>query len=320
MLPTCAFAAVCSIILHAYVDFIFHHKLLGCLVWQVFLSRHFPCCREKAPQFKYSEFVIHTMHHAMLPCYLNPQHTRTHTHMCSVASVPHHASSVDAALHLFTLSLVSSLYKAPKHTNVSCSSASIHRAPLVHRCPCAGMGRSFNVHLLYDRTVSSYLALNPVCTLITCSVYSIYTVLANPIYMLRYRVGSTDREGLTDLARVLGLLVKAMSLVGLVAVSLGPPHAHIVVRLIYGQKWAQTEAPAVLSVYCLYILLLALNGETQHLKHTHTHTHARAHTHTHIHTHTYTQTYAHKHTLAHAHSIDAWKRARILLIVCYNAA
>ncbi|KAF5836137.1 Rft protein-domain-containing protein [Dunaliella salina] len=83
----------------------------------------------------------------------------------------------------------------------------------------------------------------------------------------RYRVGPADVEGLSQLVNVLGLLVKAMTLVGLVAVSFGPPHAHIVVWLVYGKRWAQTEAPAVLSVYCLYILLLAVNGVTEAFTH-----------------------------------------------------
>ena len=73
-------------------------------------------------------------------------------------------------------------------------------------------------------------------------------------------MADTDVPGLTHLAHILGLLVKAMSIVGLVAVSFGPPHAHIVVWLVYGQRWAHTEAPAVLSAYCVYILLLAVNG------------------------------------------------------------
>jgi hypothetical protein len=32
---------------------------------------------------------------------------------------------------------------------------------------------------------------------------------------------------------------------------------------MYGDKWAATQAPDVLSVYCLYVLLLAMNGELQ---------------------------------------------------------
>ncbi len=60
---------------------------------------------------------------------------------------------------------------------------------------------------------------------------------------------------------MLGVLVKGVSLLGLTAVAMGPPFAWLVMRVGYGQSWASTAAPEVLSVYCLYILLLALNGD-----------------------------------------------------------
>ena len=34
----------------------------------------------------------------------------------------------------------------------------------------------------------------------------------------------------------------------------------MLLRLVYGQRWSETEAPKALAVYCLYILLLAVNG------------------------------------------------------------
>jgi oligosaccharide translocation protein RFT1 len=69
-----------------------------------------------------------------------------------------------------------------------------------------------------------------------------------------------DVGGLRQLAGVLSTLVRALVLVGLVAISFGPPYSYLAVRLVYGQRWAQTEAPEVLAVYTGYIMLLALNG------------------------------------------------------------
>lgn len=73
-------------------------------------------------------------------------------------------------------------------------------------------------------------------------------------------MGSGDAAGLAKQAQALCLMVRALSLVGLLAATFGPPHAYVVIRLVYGPAWARTEAPAVLAAFSVYILLLALNG------------------------------------------------------------
>ena len=50
---------------------------------------------------------------------------------------------------------------------------------------------------------------------------------------------------------------------GLLAVAFGPGYAYLLLRIVYGQKWSNTEAPTALSYYCGYITLLALNGCTE---------------------------------------------------------
>lgn len=40
----------------------------------------------------------------------------------------------------------------------------------------------------------------------------------------------------------------------------GPAYTYMLLRLVYGQRWSETEAPRALAAYCLYILLLAVNG------------------------------------------------------------
>lgn len=47
---------------------------------------------------------------------------------------------------------------------------------------------------------------------------------------------------------------------GLLAVSFGPAYTYMLLRLMYGLRWSETEAPRALATYCLYILLLAVNG------------------------------------------------------------
>ena len=50
---------------------------------------------------------------------------------------------------------------------------------------------------------------------------------------------------------------------GLLAIAFGPSYTYVLLRLVYGQKWGNTEAPAALAYYCGYITLLALNGCTE---------------------------------------------------------
>jgi oligosaccharide translocation protein RFT1 len=65
-----------------------------------------------------------------------------------------------------------------------------------------------------------------------------------------------------QLGQVLAVLVRGVTLLGLLATCCGPWYAYVLLRLVYGRQWADTEAPLVLSCYTGYILLLAVNGET----------------------------------------------------------
>jgi Rft protein len=78
----------------------------------------------------------------------------------------------------------------------------------------------------------------------------------------RLQVPQTDRVGLASLAHCLSLLAQTVSLLGLTAVAFGPPYAYLAIRLLYSTTWCDSEAPTVLSAFTLYILLLAVNGET----------------------------------------------------------
>jgi oligosaccharide translocation protein RFT1 len=55
-------------------------------------------------------------------------------------------------------------------------------------------------------------------------------------------------------------MVKGVSLLGLLAVTFGPSYSYTLLRLVYSERWSQTEAPLVLGCYTAYILLLAVNG------------------------------------------------------------
>jgi hypothetical protein len=83
------------------------------------------------------------------------------------------------------------------------------------------------------------------------------------------RAASGGRAGLSAqadagararLAGVLTVAVKAVSLAGLLAVTFGPCYSYTLLRAVYSQRWAATEAPTVLGCYTAYLLLLAVNG------------------------------------------------------------
>ncbi|GBG25680.1 Protein RFT1-like [Hondaea fermentalgiana] len=63
---------------------------------------------------------------------------------------------------------------------------------------------------------------------------------------------------------LVALLCRAMTLLGLVFVAFGPSYAHFLIHFLYGERWSEhTTAPQVLGYYCVYVLVLAVNGVTE---------------------------------------------------------
>ena len=54
--------------------------------------------------------------------------------------------------------------------------------------------------------------------------------------------------------------MRGVTVLGLLAVSFGPWYAYTLLRLVYGSRWSESEAPVVLSWYTGYILLMSVNG------------------------------------------------------------
>ncbi len=66
--------------------------------------------------------------------------------------------------------------------------------------------------------------------------------------------------GLARQARLLAVLVRCITTVGLLAAAFGPAYSHLALLLLYGKRWADTEAPVALGLYSQYLALLAANG------------------------------------------------------------
>jgi oligosaccharide translocation protein RFT1 len=75
--------------------------------------------------------------------------------------------------------------------------------------------------------------------------------------------GEKAGDGIKQANNTLTLILKAYSLISLVAFAAGPTVAPVLLSLVAGSRWAHTGAGEVLGCYCYYIPLLALNGVSE---------------------------------------------------------
>ena len=75
-------------------------------------------------------------------------------------------------------------------------------------------------------------------------------------------VSTSDLLGI-DVSPAAAIQFLSCALTGLMATAFGPSYAYLMLRLLYGRRWSDTEAPAALGWYCPYIALLAVNGITE---------------------------------------------------------
>jgi len=58
-------------------------------------------------------------------------------------------------------------------------------------------------------------------------------------------------------------LLKLMMMIALTFACFGPSYSHTLFQILYGLAWAQTEAPFLMQVYCIYVGIVALNGVSE---------------------------------------------------------
>ncbi|KAG6477611.1 hypothetical protein ZIOFF_066879 [Zingiber officinale] len=61
--------------------------------------------------------------------------------------------------------------------------------------------------------------------------------------------------------------LKLVMLIGLLVMAFGPSYSYTLIRLLYGSKWSDGEAPAALRYYFLYVVTLAMNGTSEAFLH-----------------------------------------------------
>ncbi|KAL8663338.1 MAG: hypothetical protein Q9202_003974 [Teloschistes flavicans] len=71
---------------------------------------------------------------------------------------------------------------------------------------------------------------------------------------------SERREQVHQAATYLRTMLRLYSIISTMIVAVGPSLAPVLLRFVAGSRWSDSEAPSVLSAYCYYIPLLAING------------------------------------------------------------
>ncbi|KAK8598826.1 hypothetical protein V6N13_076772 [Hibiscus sabdariffa] len=70
-----------------------------------------------------------------------------------------------------------------------------------------------------------------------------------------------------NLGRCLTEALKLVLLIGLIFLAFGPSYSYCLIRLLYGQKWSDGEASTALRYFCVYIIVLAINGTSEAFLH-----------------------------------------------------
>jgi oligosaccharide translocation protein RFT1 len=76
-------------------------------------------------------------------------------------------------------------------------------------------------------------------------------------------IKETENSNVQNARSLLENILKFYTIIGLVAFTIGPIVAPILLRIVAGPQWADTQASSVLVTYCYYIPLLAMNGVTE---------------------------------------------------------
>ncbi|KAL8871499.1 MAG: hypothetical protein Q9174_002677 [Haloplaca sp. 1 TL-2023] len=79
----------------------------------------------------------------------------------------------------------------------------------------------------------------------------------------RHAVPKRNRDSRTQLVQAvayLTTLLRSYLILSVIMMAVGPTIAPILLRIVAGSRWSQSEASSVLAAYCYYIPLLALNG------------------------------------------------------------
>ena len=68
-------------------------------------------------------------------------------------------------------------------------------------------------------------------------------------------------------AMLLSSLSQLVCVVGGIMATFGPSYSYVALRILYGERWASSDAPRALGLYSIYVALLAMNGTLEAFLH-----------------------------------------------------
>jgi oligosaccharide translocation protein RFT1 len=74
-------------------------------------------------------------------------------------------------------------------------------------------------------------------------------------------------KSISERAKLLTGLCQVVGIVGGVVACFGPSYSYVALRILYGERWASSEAPRALGLYSVYVALLAMNGTLEAFLH-----------------------------------------------------
>uniref|UniRef100_A0A0D3EH69 Protein RFT1 homolog n=1 Tax=Brassica oleracea var. oleracea TaxID=109376 RepID=A0A0D3EH69_BRAOL len=80
------------------------------------------------------------------------------------------------------------------------------------------------------------------------------------LVLVCFLAGDDNQQKKKKLGTCLTEALKLVMLIGLIFMAFGPSYSYSLIRLLYGEKWSDGEASFALQFYCLYIIVLAMNG------------------------------------------------------------
>ena len=84
------------------------------------------------------------------------------------------------------------------------------------------------------------------------------------LFSRQHRLASSSAIGALELQKTLGALVKMVLYIGLTFACFATNYTKLLLRIMAGSKWgANDQAAAVLSAFCVYTSVMALNGTTE---------------------------------------------------------
>jgi oligosaccharide translocation protein RFT1 len=78
---------------------------------------------------------------------------------------------------------------------------------------------------------------------------------------------ATNVAALEHQATLLSRLTQVVCIIGGLSACFGPSYSYVALRILYGEAWASSEAPAALGLYSIYVALLAMNGTLEAFLH-----------------------------------------------------